>query len=54
MTTRRWRALGLGLILAGLVLVLWATGGDAETLRALGAGFGVFGATIILRTIHAG
>lgn len=53
-TAREWRAVGVGLILAGIALVLWATGADAAAFQALGAGCGIFGAAIILRTIRAG
>ena len=54
MSSRSWRAIGASLVLAGIALVLWAAGTNAETLQALGAGFGIFGAAIILRTIRAG
>lgn len=51
MSWRPARLVGVWLILLGLVLVLLVTGGDDETLGALGAGLAIFGAAMILRTI---
>jgi hypothetical protein len=54
MTRTAWRVAGTGLVAGGIALVLLAAGSGPEVIEALGAGLGIFGAAIILRTIGAG